>query len=324
MTMPGRKYTAASGYRYGFNGKEQDKETTGTTTYDYGFRIYSPALGRFLSVDPLTKSYPWYTPYQFAGNKPTTKIDLDGLEEFDFREIEQDDGSVLIVITTGKSLLNREYQKVSTTTGNMFNFKYAQIQEVLSKAKYNEVTAPGSKDVTGFTIDLPITKDMEVFPGPGQIGEVRTVTNPETNKNEAWLTNASSIVFRLKDPKKYEPKIFGEGKSGEGNQEFTFNIEMTSGNMQFEFGSAFVPDQYVITDADGNILKQTESVSGEGTLNIDFKDLKKPIIKVKVISSDETPENSKWFFKLRAKESTPPVNQDNKNEKKEKKSGDTE
>jgi len=23
-----------------------------------------------LSVDPLTRSYPWYTPYQFAGNKP--------------------------------------------------------------------------------------------------------------------------------------------------------------------------------------------------------------------------------------------------------------
>jgi len=51
------------------------------TAYDYGFRIYNPAIARFLSVDPLTKSYPWYTPYQFAGNKPTWAIDLDGLEE---------------------------------------------------------------------------------------------------------------------------------------------------------------------------------------------------------------------------------------------------
>jgi hypothetical protein len=32
-------------------------------------------------VDPLTKDYPWYTPYQFAGNKPIYAIDLDGLEE---------------------------------------------------------------------------------------------------------------------------------------------------------------------------------------------------------------------------------------------------
>jgi hypothetical protein len=29
----------------------------------------------------LSKDYPWYTPYQFAGNKPIWAIDLDGLEE---------------------------------------------------------------------------------------------------------------------------------------------------------------------------------------------------------------------------------------------------
>jgi hypothetical protein len=52
----------------------------GGSTYDYGFRIYNPALGRFLSVDPLTKEYPYYTPYQFAGNMPINCIDLDGLE----------------------------------------------------------------------------------------------------------------------------------------------------------------------------------------------------------------------------------------------------
>jgi hypothetical protein len=38
-------------------------------------------LGKFLSVDPLTKGYPWYTPYQFAGNKPLWAVDLDGAEE---------------------------------------------------------------------------------------------------------------------------------------------------------------------------------------------------------------------------------------------------
>lgn len=38
-------------------------------------------LGKFLSVDPLTKDYPWYTPYQFSGNKPIAFTDLDGLEE---------------------------------------------------------------------------------------------------------------------------------------------------------------------------------------------------------------------------------------------------
>lgn len=81
MMMPGRKYSAANTqYRYGFNGKELDKEVSATTTYDYGFRIYSPALGKFLSVDPLTKKFPELTPYQFASNSPIWNIDLDGLE----------------------------------------------------------------------------------------------------------------------------------------------------------------------------------------------------------------------------------------------------
>lgn len=77
---PGRQYGTLG--RYGFNGKEQDPEIKGTgTQYDYGFRIYDPRLGRFLSVDPLFRSFPWYTPYQFAGNRPIFAIDLDGLED---------------------------------------------------------------------------------------------------------------------------------------------------------------------------------------------------------------------------------------------------
>jgi RHS repeat-associated protein len=58
-------------YRYGFNGKEKDQnEEFGNTHYDYGFRIYNPAIAKFLSVDPLTSSYPMLTPYQFASNTP--------------------------------------------------------------------------------------------------------------------------------------------------------------------------------------------------------------------------------------------------------------
>ncbi len=34
-----------------------------------------------MSVDPLQFKYPHYTPYQYAGNKPVSYIDLDGLEE---------------------------------------------------------------------------------------------------------------------------------------------------------------------------------------------------------------------------------------------------
>jgi len=73
--------TGNGNYRYGFNGKEKDGDMDGNN-YDYGFRIYNPGLGRFLSVDPLTKKYPELTPYQFASNTPIQAIDLDGKEKF--------------------------------------------------------------------------------------------------------------------------------------------------------------------------------------------------------------------------------------------------
>ncbi len=44
-------------------------------------RLESEKHSRFLSVDPITASFPWLTPYQYAGNKPIWCVDMDGLEE---------------------------------------------------------------------------------------------------------------------------------------------------------------------------------------------------------------------------------------------------
>src|SRR4051812_17781533 len=89
MQMPSRKYAAASNYRYGFNGKENDNEIKGLgNQQDYGMRIYDSRLGKFLSVDPLTKSFSMLTPFQFASNRPIDGIDLDGIE---WRKIETTD-----------------------------------------------------------------------------------------------------------------------------------------------------------------------------------------------------------------------------------------
>ncbi len=43
-------------------------------------KIHAQTSSRFLSVDPLAREYPYYTPYQYAGNTPIQAIDLDGLE----------------------------------------------------------------------------------------------------------------------------------------------------------------------------------------------------------------------------------------------------
>ena len=86
-----------STYRYGFNGKENDNEVKGNgNQQDYGMRIYDPRLGRFLSVDPITKDYPELTPYQFASNRPIDGIDWDGAETRSYLFKEGDKGVTLL------------------------------------------------------------------------------------------------------------------------------------------------------------------------------------------------------------------------------------
>ncbi|MBB6463779.1 RHS repeat domain-containing protein [Flammeovirga kamogawensis] len=96
LAMEERTYRSKE-YRYGFNGKENDTDLSGSQLiHDYGFRVYNPVIGKFLSVDPLTKSYPWYTPYQFAGNTPIQAIDLDGLEEYKINNSDWFIGRILV------------------------------------------------------------------------------------------------------------------------------------------------------------------------------------------------------------------------------------
>ncbi len=83
MLQPGRSAPAnaslAGGYRYGYNGKEKDNNGEfGLTNYDYGFRIFNPGLGRFLSVDPHEYSYPNISSFVFALNNPIAAVDDDG------------------------------------------------------------------------------------------------------------------------------------------------------------------------------------------------------------------------------------------------------
>ena len=69
-------------FRNGFQGQERDDEVKGEgNSVNFSYRMHDPRVGRFFAVDPLTAKYPWYTPYQFSGNKVIAWVELEGLEE---------------------------------------------------------------------------------------------------------------------------------------------------------------------------------------------------------------------------------------------------
>ncbi|WP_255512767.1 RHS repeat-associated core domain-containing protein [Flavobacterium sp. GT3R68] len=82
MLVPGRHATNISnGYRYGFQGQEQDNELKGEgNSLDYTFRMHDPRIGRFFAVDPLAREYAYLSSYQFASNSPIALVEIEGCE----------------------------------------------------------------------------------------------------------------------------------------------------------------------------------------------------------------------------------------------------
>ena len=142
MLMPDRAFS--TGYRFGFNGKESDNEISGNgNQYDYGFRIYNPRIAKFLSVDPLTKDYPWYTPYQFAGNTPIRAVDLDGLEELDYRVVMiLENGDAIVEVKTAQNVTSRS----NRLTIQMNNLNNGQMRQPETRsARLNQILEVGSR-----------------------------------------------------------------------------------------------------------------------------------------------------------------------------------
>ncbi len=85
MARPG--YVYKTEYNYKYNGKELQDEL-GLNLYDYGFRNYDPALGRWLSPDPLSEEYPSWSPYNYVKNNPLRYTDPNGLwvDDYIFNE----------------------------------------------------------------------------------------------------------------------------------------------------------------------------------------------------------------------------------------------
>jgi RHS repeat-associated protein len=84
LDMPSRSYISpqiTERNKELFTGKERDSETG----WDYfGARYYDPAIGRWLSVDPLAQKAPDMTPYHYTHNSPINRFDPDGKDDFNY------------------------------------------------------------------------------------------------------------------------------------------------------------------------------------------------------------------------------------------------
>jgi RHS repeat-associated protein len=72
-------------YKYKYNGKEWQDEL-GLNFYDYGARLYDPAVGRFFVLDLFSEQYANRNPYHYVSNNPVSKVDIEGHFEIDVKD----------------------------------------------------------------------------------------------------------------------------------------------------------------------------------------------------------------------------------------------
>jgi RHS repeat-associated protein len=66
--------------------KQELQDDLGYDEYQYKYRMHDPAMGRFLSVDPLSEKYMYNSPYAFSENKVINGVELEGLEQYSLTE----------------------------------------------------------------------------------------------------------------------------------------------------------------------------------------------------------------------------------------------
>lgn len=186
MGMPGRRFDAGSGYRYGFNGKEDDKDIS-EGGQDYGMRIYDLRLGRFLSVDPLTRKYPELSSYQFASNRPIDGIDKDGLE------FTPSNSNNELGITLKLTIVN--YSDVVTTT------HLQQIGALIKEKFETEFSKPAvTVYIDGLPITLPkITAKMTIQTLNSIGSENNSDLTNKIGKEYQKVNQGYGIILELKD-----------------------------------------------------------------------------------------------------------------------------
>ena len=187
MLMPGRNFSSDN-YKFGFNGKEKDDEVSGTgNQYDYGFRIYNPRIAKFLSVDPLTKSFPMLTPYQFASNRPIDGIDLDGLEYVSVHHY----ANGKVAKTEFYKMTDKEIKNIGGTTAGIHNsVPYGPEGKGIVHNFYNE---KGERDNSKTYWEMRQTGGTSDFEFHGLFSGQGCITNDGVKNSTNYNFNAQPI-----------------------------------------------------------------------------------------------------------------------------------
>jgi len=174
MLVPNR-HGSSSAYRYGFQGQEKDDELKGEgNSLNYTFRMHDPRVGRFFAVDPLEAKYPWYTPYQFSGNRVIDMVELEGLEPSRNKPVGECKNCQIESLKDGDYFSDVQDQKYITVFNNIDQktfdeFKF-QMKQHPGQITNNELANYRLVDIDqSFGVTIGDQFDISIFPDNGYV-----------------------------------------------------------------------------------------------------------------------------------------------------------
>ena len=185
MIMAGLSSKVAGGInnKYKYNGKElqngEFSDGSGLESYDYGWRIQDPQIGRFSSVDPLSEKYNSVSPYCYVENNPISRIDLDGQDWIISRK-EVDGKTIFNITMNGKvynnssySYSNEDMEKIRSQMAFQIRTAFGMDNESIQvNMKVNLAVANSLDDIKGTDHVFQIVDDGKILGGiaNGRIG----------------------------------------------------------------------------------------------------------------------------------------------------------
>jgi RHS repeat-associated protein len=252
MLQPNRHYTLAEEYKFGFNGKEMDNEITGGTGehYDFGARIYSSRLGRWMSVDKLFKEYAPISPYVHGLNNPIALRDVDGNVVVD-----ANGNPVTISITKAKDgTATATYEFVKDTSPEVIEAFMANGAVIINDML---ITKVGQKQVkhlikTNTQVTLNLSDDVAIgfyttIKGETKYGVIYGDSGPSENQSKEMIDDYDGgKVYKETTITLYKGSLkYGQGDISVLNGNVTLlNLETDEITTQSGFTEKIEPFQY--------------------------------------------------------------------------------
>lgn len=211
----------AKAQKYQYNGKELQDEMD-LNMYDFGFRNYDPALGRWMNIDPLAETSRRYSPYAYAMDNPVYYIDPDGMKaEGSSDDLTLDDFDDDMIDTGYRKIPFKKFNGAVNYSGppRQLNEKGQQkIDNMQQKAIAEETEKEIERRDTEIGLDQEVPKHQpKPLPNPKNMDPRYRVGNLKWKQiNGRWtIVNSKGEILQW-DSKKGEVELYSKDKEHKG------------------------------------------------------------------------------------------------------------